>query len=218
MISYLSGDTISNGWRMQRIRIRGPGDATALAEIGEILKGGGVVAYPTDTIYGLGCDPLSQLALERIYGLKGRGRDQGWPLLILLDSPTRLGGWCDEIPEAARGLLKHWPAPLTLVVRVRRDLSKTLLRGGTTLGFRVPASRLCRAVCTAAGGAVTSTSANRGGSPPLENPEEIASEFAADLDALVDAGALPPSLPSTVVRCEGDAAELIRPGAFPFPR
>ncbi len=202
---------------MRRIRIGGPGDNTALAEIGEILKGGGVVAYPTDTIYGLGCDPLSQPSLERIYSLKGRGRDHGWPLLVLLDSSTRLGGWSDEIPDAARGLLRHWPAPLTLVMRVRRDLPGTLLRGGATLGFRVPASRLCRAICMAAGGALTSTSANRSGSPPLEDPEEIASEFAADLDALVDAGALPPSLPSTVVRCEGDAAELIRPGAFPFP-
>ena len=203
---------------MRRIRIVGPGDATALAEVGGILKGGGVIAYPTDTIYGLGCDPLSQPALERIYSLKGRerGRGRDRPLLVLLDGSTRLGRWCDEIPEAARGLLRHWPAPLTLVVGVRRDLPATLLRGGATLGFRVPASRLCRAICTAAGGAVTSTSANRGGSPPLEDPEEIAREFASDLDALVDAGELPQSLPSTVVNCEGDAAELIRPGAFPF--
>jgi L-threonylcarbamoyladenylate synthase len=200
---------------MLRIEIRSPGESEALLQVTGVLASDGVIAYPTDTLYGLGCRPESGKALERIYRIKGREHTK--PLLLLLDEPWRLNTWCDDVPPSARRLMRHWPAPLTLVMRARPDLPPDLLRGSDTLGFRVPAHALCRAICTAAGGTITSTSANRSGEPTLASPEEIASSLGDEIDALVDAGPLPPSLPSTVVLCEGEEHSILRHGAFTIP-
>jgi L-threonylcarbamoyladenylate synthase len=200
---------------LHHIPISGPNDRVALQRIRDIMSADGVIAYPTDTIYGLGCDPKSVSALERIYSIKGRSHEK--PLLILLDSATRLSGWCRDIPHSARSLISRWPAPLTLIFTAASGLPASLMRSSSTLGFRVPASPLCRSICTACGGVLTSTSANISGKPPVNSPKEIHDTFSGEIDALVDAGNLPSSLPSTVVRCVGDKNELIRPGAFPFP-
>lgn len=200
---------------MLRIAISTPSDAEALRRVTGVLAADGVVAYPTDTLYGLGCAPGSGKALKRIYQIKGREHTK--PLLLLLDEPWRLNSWCEDIPPSARRLMRHWPAPLTLVMKARSDLPPDLLRGGSTLGFRVPAYTLCRAICAAAGGTLTSTSANRSGGQALAQPEEIAAEFGTELDAVIDSGPLPPSLPSTVVLCEGEESRILRHGAFSVP-
>jgi L-threonylcarbamoyladenylate synthase len=201
---------------MFHIMIDGPNDQAALQRIRDLLADDGVVAYPTDTVYGLGCDPLSVSAVERIYAIKGRSHEK--PLLLLLDGASRLGQWCSEIPRSARDLIGRWPAPMTLILKVSADeLPPSLLRGSPTLGFRVPASPLCRAVCTAVGGVITSTSVNRSGEEPLNTPDEISRAFGHEIDALVDAGLLPTSLPSTIVQCTAGKPKLVRAGAFPFP-
>ena len=200
---------------MLRIAVYSPKDEEALRRITALLAADGVIAYPTDTLYGLGCDPGSGKALNRIYRVKGREHTK--PLPLLLDEPWRLNSWCEDIPPSARRLMKYWPAPLTLVMKVRSGLPPDLLRGGTELGFRVPAHTLCRAICAAAGGTLTSTSANRSGEQALALPEEITREFDAEIDAFVDIGPLQPSLPSTVVLCVGEQFKVIRHGAFAVP-
>jgi L-threonylcarbamoyladenylate synthase len=200
---------------MLTIAISLPADEEALRSVTSVLASDGVIAYPTDTLYGLGCAPESGKALERIYRIKGREHTK--PLLMLLDEPWRLNSWCAEVPTSARRLMHHWPAPLTLVMKVRHDLPPDLLRGGDSLGFRVPDHALCRAICAAAGGTITSTSANRSGRLAFASPEEIESALGFEIDAVVDAGPLPPSLPSTIVLCEGDTTQLLRPGAFSVP-
>jgi L-threonylcarbamoyladenylate synthase len=201
---------------MLHIRIEGPNDQAALQRIRDLLADDGIIAYPTDTVYGLGCGPLSISAVERIYAIKGRSHEK--PLLLLLDGASRLGRLCAEIPRSARDLIGLWPAPLTLILKAAADeLPPSLLRGSSTLGFRVPASPLCRAICAAAGGVITSTSVNKSGEEPLNTPEEIKENFSQEIDALVDAGLLPTSLPSTIVECSTSKPKLIRAGAFPFP-
>ena len=197
---------------MKRIQLTKQETGEALSEISGIVTAGGIIAYPTDTIYGLGCDPTSPGALNRIYSNKGRDYEK--PLLILIDKAARLKSWCDQVPATAKHLTSHWPAPLTIVLRTRTDLPLELLRGSDSLGFRVPDSPICRAICTACGGAITSTSINRSGEEPVIKPDQIAEQFGDALDALIDAGELAPSPPSTVVRCLGDSSELIRAGAF----
>lgn len=201
---------------MRYTKLSGVGDQEKIAEIASVVKASGVIAYPTDTIYGLGCNPLDSPALDRLYEIKRRPK--GYPLLILLDSADRLSRWCDGIPMSALRLMKFWPAPLTLVVKVKDNLPDNLMQGEDSLGFRVPALDICRALCTAAGGALTSTSINRRGMPPIQNPGEIAMEFGIEIDMLVDIGPLPPSSPSTIVRCIGNETEIIRKGAFPLDR
>lgn len=199
---------------MKRIQLTKQETEEALSEISGIVAAEGVIAYPTDTIYGLGCDPTSPSALNRIYSIKGRDYDK--PLLILIDKAARLKPWCDQIPATAKHLMSYWPAPLTIVLRTRADLPHQLLRGSDSLGFRVPDSSICRAICTACGGAVTSTSINRSGEEPVTQPDQIAEQFGDDLDALIDVGELAPSPPSTVVQCLSNSTELIRAGAFPL--
>lgn len=200
---------------MRLIKYQNNADVKSLSKIKEILQGGGVIAYPTDTIYGLGCHPGADTAIERIYKIKGR--ESSDPLLLLIDSSKRLNEWCKEIPESAVKLIEFWPAQLTIVLPVVKGINCKLLRGGSSLGFRVPDSALCREICAAAGGAITSTSINRSGQEPLHSPVQIEQEFAREIDALVDCGPMLSSQPSTIVRCTGSDMEILREGAFIFP-
>lgn len=197
---------------MKPIKLTGDVDETSLQEVGKIVRSGGVIVYPADTIYGFGCDPFSRDAMNRIYAMKGKPFN--CPLLILLDSAGRLEEWCDEIPDYARTLIDEWPAPLTLVFSVRPGTPDFITRGGTSLGFRVPDSGFCRRLSAACGGSITSTSVNRSDGPPLGDPSEIAKQFGGEIDVLVDAGVCAESLPSTVVSCVAEKPELVRTGKF----
>jgi len=192
----------------------------------ESLIAGGMVIYPTDTLYGLGVDPRSREGLRKLLALKGREGKKAIPLL--LDGADRVSLWASHVSgTAARLMEKFWPGALTVVMPARPDVPERITGGGGTIGLRVPDHPVARALAKALGGAITGTSANRAGNPGnWRTPEEIVLEFTGEVDwVLWDAPAAPagpaavgaPRSPgSTVVRVEEDDIVLLREGAIPF--
>lgn len=186
-------------------------DARAIDRAAAVVRGGGIVALPTETLYGFAVDPWSAAAVARLIAIKRRADDKGIPLLIGdLASVDRLAS---SIPPAARQLIaRHWPGPLTIVLDANPDLPSAVAPAGVAV--RWTACAAAGALAAAAGGAVTGTSANRSGDPrPPLDPVEIAAEFGAEIDLLLDAGLLPPSLASTIVDARTDPPRILRAGA-----
>jgi L-threonylcarbamoyladenylate synthase len=181
------------------------------------LRSGGLVIYPTDTLYGMGVDPRSSQGLARL--VRAKGRAAGKPLPLLLSGPDCAAAWAAEVPAAAARLMaRFWPGALTLVLPAAAGLPAEVTGGGDTVGLRVPAHPVARALAAAAGGAVTGTSANRSGEPGLwRDAESLLAEFSFDADWLLWDGPVASGTPSTVVRVsrQGEIA-CIREGAVPF--
>lgn len=206
---------------MTRLFRIGPGGGGLIPPgVFRALRTGGVVVFPTDTLYGLGADPGSAGSLARLISLKGR--EEGKPIPLLLDSAERAGAFAAEIPEAARRLMgRFWPGALTIVLPADPRLFPAVTGAGRTVGLRVPDHPVPRALAKALGGAVTGTSANRAGRPGRwRNPEEIAREFAGGVEWILwdgpSRGGEGVSPGSTVVSVEGDRLGLLREGEIPF--
>ncbi|HJX14982.1 MAG TPA: L-threonylcarbamoyladenylate synthase [Candidatus Deferrimicrobiaceae bacterium] len=192
----------------------------------ESLRSGGVVVYPTDTLYGLGVDPASEKALGRL--LSAKGREGGKPIPLLLDEPARAYSLARHVPgEASRLMEKFWPGALTIVLPASPGLPEALTGRTGTVGLRVPDHPVARTLAKAAGGAITGTSANRSGNPGVwRTAEEIVNEFTGDVDWILWDGPSPaswsertksPASPgSTVVLVEEDNVSLLREGVIPF--
>jgi L-threonylcarbamoyladenylate synthase len=183
----------------------------------EALRRHGVIAYPTDTLYGLAADPRSETAIARLYRIKGRPVDRATPLIAASTDQLRE---CGAIltPLAERLSTMFWPGPLTLVVSAWDGLSSSALCGGSTVAVRVPGHRVARTLARVAGYPITSTSANRTTCPATSDPDVVAAELGADLDGLVDDGWCPGGPPSTIVDACGDRPCLVRAGAVPWER
>jgi L-threonylcarbamoyladenylate synthase len=193
-----------------------PDDAT-ISRAAEQLRGGMVVAYPTDTLYGLAADPASVRAIQQLYRMKGRQVDQAIPLIAAdLSQVERCTG---PFPGTLRLLgERFWPGPLTLIVPAWPGLAP-LLHGGTgTVAIRVPAHEVARALARAFGGPITSTSANRSGEPPSNSPDVVRDALGTDLEVMLDGGLSPGGPPSTIVDARGEHPRLVRAGAVPFDR
>jgi len=195
------------------------------AAVIESVRGGGMVIYPTDTLYGLGVDPSSRKAIGRL--LSAKGREGGKPIPLLLDESGRAFSLARSISRgAARLMEKFWPGALTIVLPAAPSLPEAVTRGTGTVGLRVPDHPVARTLAKAAGGAITGTSANRSGNPGLwRTAEEIVNEFTGDADWILWDGPSPASggeeipLPphgSTVVLVEEDDVLLLREGVIPF--
>ncbi len=171
--------------------------AGALEEAAAALRAGGLVVFPTDTLYALGADPLNGEALGRVVRAKG-GRERAIPLL--LPGPEALGWVAAGVPDLAFALARRfWPGPLTLILRARSDLPEAVTGGTGTVGVRVPAGQVALPLLRLLDGPVTGTSANRTGEPPPRRAEEVAAEVLRHLDILLDGGACPVGAPSTVL-------------------
>jgi L-threonylcarbamoyladenylate synthase len=179
----------------------------------QALARGEVVAYPTETFYGLAADATSAAALARLAALKGRGADKAISLLIV--GEAMLAALVTEIPPRARALMDaHWPGPLTLVLPARSDLPAPLLSEGC-VAVRDSPHPVARALVQAFGHPITATSANPAGAPPPTTAAGAAAYFPGCL--VVDGGDTPGGAPSTLVRVRGDRLEVLRPGAVPVP-
>ena len=193
------------------------GGAQIPAGVTESLHAGGLVIYPTDTLYGMGVDPRSPQGISRL--MRAKGRVTGNPLPLLLAGADCATAWVAEVPaDASRLMARFWPGALTLVLPAADGLPPEVTGGGDTVGLRVPAHPVARALAAAAGGAVTGTSANRSGEPGLwRDPEALLAEFSGDADWLLWDVPVVSGTPSTVVRVphRGDIA-CIREGAIPF--
>jgi len=183
----------------------------------ESLRAGGMLVFPTDTLYGLGVDPASEEALARLLAVKGR--EGGKPVPLLLDGPARASSLVRRIPaEASRLMERFWPGALTIVLPARPSLPAAITGGTGTVGLRVPGHPVPRALAAAAGGAITGTSANRAGSPGAwETAEELVTEFAGEADWILWDGPAKPSPGSTVVLVGEGKVSLLREGVIPFP-
>ena len=186
-----------------------------LPPLRDLLARGGIVAFPTESSYGLGVDPRNPAGVEAIYRLKER--EAGKPLPVVIAGRDQLAGLgIDPDLNIVKRLLALWPAPLTAVLPVARPLPASA--GTPTLAVRVPDHGPLRELLTALGHGLTATSANRSGEPPIIDPEEAA-ELLAGVDAMVvDGGLLPGGAPSTLVAIEGDRVVVLRSGRFPAER
>ena len=187
-------------------------DPKLIERAATLIKAGGVIVYPTETLYGIGADAGNADALRRVYNIKGR--EGAKPLLIIVDTFERMKPFVRQVTPEARSLMNlFWPGPLTLVFRASSSVSVELTAGTGTIGARVPSSDFCRALVRASGRPITSTSANRAGNPTPNNIEEIRTAFSEGIDLFIDAGVLSASAPSTVVDVTTSPPRLLREGA-----
>jgi L-threonylcarbamoyladenylate synthase len=175
------------------------------------LREGGVVACATETYFGLLADALDSGAVDRVCALKGRER--GVPVAVLLPNLQALTSISDQVsPHAWRLAQKHWPGPLTLLVRARSGLPTPLLKDGT-IGVRVPGPSPALQLVQAFGGPLTATSANRSGQPAARTAQEVAQTFSGGLAAIVGTAA-PGGLASTIIDTTGPELVVVRQGAI----
>lgn len=189
--------------------------AEKIIRLAEELDRGGVVAFPTETFYGLAVNPFVAGALERLFSLKQRALDK--PVLVLIDGPARLGELVLEVPPLYKVLMaRFWPGPLTLIFPGRPGLPELLTDARGTIGIRLSSQPLACRLAAAAGGVVTGTSANPGGAPAAGNAAEVRTYFPTGLAGILDGDQAPGGLGSTIVAEEGGRLRLIRSGAIPF--
>ncbi len=190
--------------------------AVDLATAAALLRGGGVVAYPTETFYGLGALVSRAEALACLAAAKLRPEGKPLPLVAATLEQVRAVASLDE-PLARRLAARFWPGPLTLVLPAAAGLDPAVTAGGRTVGVRIPGNAMARALAAEAGGALVSTSANLSGEPPPASADMLSRALLARIDGVLDGGPTPGGLPSTVVVVAGGEVRLVRPGAGPGP-
>jgi len=191
--------------------------AANLAAAAEWIRRGGVVAYPTDTFYGLAVDPALAEAVAAVFDLKGRSPEAAVPLLAAsLEQVMALSGPLDGKSSRLARIL--WPGPLSLVVDAPPGIADALHAGRRTVAVRVPSHQVARALAEACGHWITATSANRSGMAPAATVEELGLLAADPRVYVVDGGATPGGLSSTIVDARGSTVELVRAGAVAWSR
>jgi L-threonylcarbamoyladenylate synthase len=175
---------------------------------------GGVIGFPTDTLYGLAADPRSPASVRKIFAIKGRPQDRPIPLVASGIEAVELAARLT--PVGRRLAAGFWPGPLTLILPADPGIAADVHRGSGRIGIRVPGHTVARALAAAAGGAITATSANRSGEPAAAHAEAM--RHLAGLDLVLDAGPLAGGAPSTIVDASGDTPVLVRAGAVPWER
>jgi L-threonylcarbamoyladenylate synthase len=185
----------------------------AVARAARVLAAGGIVVYPTETLYALGADACNLAALRRLVELKGR--EAGKPVAVLIDGTDMLRDLAAEIPPEAEALMRRfWPGPLTLVLRARSSVSPVLTGGGDGIGVRLSSHPLAAALVRALGRPVTAPSANPAGMPPPVRVDQARAYFGTRVDFYLDGGQLRGEPASTVVDIRA-GLEVIRQGAVP---
>ena len=179
----------------------------------KVLLHGGVIAFPTDTFYGLGVDPFNQGAVDRIFKIKGRKKNK--PLFLLVSSREQLETLVKDITPAHYTLMKgFWPGPLTLLFEPRSVIPTNLSDG--RIGIRQPGNSMTRNLISAIGQPITAPSANIEGEAPPTSAKQVDQSLGKSLDLIIDGGTCPGGEPSTLVDLTESTAQLIRPGAIPF--
>ncbi len=181
----------------------------------QVLRDGGVVAFPTDTLYGLGADVFNLDALQKVFDIKER--PAGLALPVLIDSWKQFETVAADVTQVARTLAeKYWPGPLTLIVSKADAVPDLLTAGAPTVAVRVPDHPVPRSLARMFGGPITGTSANRSGEPDLKSLEELTAQLGSRVDYVVTAGPAPMGTASTVIDISAGGLKLIREGALPF--
>ena len=177
----------------------------------EILRAGGLVAFPTETVYGLGADAANEKAMARLYAVKRRPSDH--PVIVHFHSPTNAFAWAREVPEAAKELAElYWPGPLTLILK-RSARAKDFVTGGQdNVGLRVPSHPVARDLLKEFRGAIAAPSANRFGLVSPTTAAHVREDLGKDVDLVLEGGASEVGIESTILDLSGSAPVLLRPG------
>ena len=179
----------------------------------KVLLQGGVIAFPTDTFYGLGVDPFNRDAVDRIFEIKGREKNK--PLFLLISSKEQLKTLVRDITPAHYTLMRDfWPGPLTLLFQPRPVIPESVSAG--QIGIRQPGNSMTRDLITAFGQPITAPSANLAGEAPPTSAKQVEQALGKHLDLIIDGGTCPGGEPSTLVDATETHVRLIRPGAIPF--
>jgi L-threonylcarbamoyladenylate synthase len=187
----------------------------ALQEAAKWIRAGGVVAIPTDTLYGLAADPFSADAVARVFAVKGRSAGQALPLIA--SDTQQVAAFLGALGAIGERLTRRfWPGPLTLLVEPPTTLANEVTGGTGRVGVRVPANDIARAICRAAGRPLTATSGNISGQPATADPDDVERTLGGLIDLLIDAGPTPGGPPSTIVDVTSDPPQLVRAGAIPW--
>ncbi|OQX94801.1 threonylcarbamoyl-AMP synthase [candidate division KSB1 bacterium 4572_119] len=188
-------------------------DINLLQKAAGILKDGGIIGYPTETIYGLGADVFNDEAVEKIYRLKGR--DKNKPILIIAASLDQVKELIVSFPEKAVVLTQEfWPGPLTIVFDASPRLNKSITGKQQTVGIRIPNNQICLELIKFAGVPITSTSANLTGNKNPVTAREVAENFGDRLNLILDGGQSNSATPSTVISVINNGIKIIREGAI----
>lgn len=183
----------------------------AIARAAAILDSGGLVAFPTETVYGLGADAANPEAVRRIFEAKGRPADH--PVIVHVADAVDLGAWARTVPETARQLAHaFWPGPLTLIVARAAGVSDTLTGGQDTVGVRVPSHPVAQALLRAFGRGIAAPSANRFGRISPTTSDHVRAELGERVDLVLDGGQAEVGIESTIVDVSGERPALLRPG------
>jgi L-threonylcarbamoyladenylate synthase len=187
-------------------------DRAVLDIAAEAVLRGGVIAFPTDTIYGLSCSLLDPSAVEMLARLKKR--DPKLAVISLIPDPEQAWALAYEVPPVAERLIRSmWPGPLSIILPASGFVPERVRGQGVTVALRCPNDPLSRALLERIGGPVVSSSANLSGQPPAETAEEVVGYFGNQLDLILDGGPRRGGLPSTLVDCSGPRPKLLRRGA-----
>ncbi|HYX28037.1 MAG TPA: L-threonylcarbamoyladenylate synthase [Pyrinomonadaceae bacterium] len=185
----------------------------SIRQVADVIAGGGVIAFRTDTFYGLSADPFNQDAVRRIKQLKGR--EDNKPILLVVSDYDQVNRVISSISPAFNSLgKKFWPGALTLIGEARPELPAEITAGTNTVGVRLPNDDRVRLLVRACGGALTATSANPSHAAPATTAVQVQDYFGDRLDAILDDGIAQTDRPSTVVDASGNDPKLIREGVI----
>ena len=188
-----------------------------MARVAAVIRGGGLVAIPTDTLYALAADPFNPVAVDRVFAAKGRAEGQAVALVAAdaVQVTARIGALTKMGSRLAD---RFWPGPLTILMTVPAALAPAVSAGTGSVGVRVPDHGVPRELCRLTASPLVATSANRSGRPPSNDADEVAAALGDSIDLLVDSGPTPGGAPSTIVDARDAAPRLIREGAIAWER
>lgn len=193
-----------------------PLDPALIERACTVLRQGGVVAFPTDTFYGLAADPRVPAAVARLFAVKGRPQGQAVPLIAADLAQAQAAA---DLNDVARRLASaFWPGPLSLVLPARAVICAEACAADGTVAVRVPACDAARGLAQAFGSCITATSANHSGEAPATSAREVAATFSQLVELVIDGGDTPGGAPSTLVDVRSDEPRLVRAGVIPWER
>ncbi len=197
---------------IDRTQLNSKENQEVIKKAGEILKNGGLVAFPTETVYGLGADGLNADAARKIYEAKGRPSDN--PLIIHITNRADLGEVAEEIPEAAKEVAdKYWPGPLTMIFEKTARVPYGTTGGLETVAVRMPSDPVAQKIIRAGGGFIAAPSANTSGRPSPTAAEHVKEDLAGRIDMIVDGGQVDIGVESTILDMTVTPPMILRPGA-----
>lgn len=188
-------------------------DKKLMIEAGDIVKGGGVVAFPTETVYGLGANGLDENAVKKIYEAKGRPSDN--PLILHISSIEELDNLVEEVTDLAHMIMKRfWPGPLTIIFKKSRIIPNIITAGLESVAIRMPSHPIALELISLSGVPIAAPSANTSGRPSPTNADHVVEDMYGKIDMVIDGGSTGVGLESTVLDLSGEVPTILRPGAI----